>query len=71
MKIMEETINVLELASELAHIRTFEESGDIISNEDDMYQDINADVLMYTEEIQERFNHWYDFYLGEINKCSI
>lgn len=68
---MEATINVLELASELAHIRTFQESGDIISNEDDMYQDINAEVLMYTEEIQERFNDWYDFYLGEINKCSI
>ena len=68
---METTINVLELASELAHIRTFQESGDIINNEDDMYQDINAEVLTYTEEIQERFNSWYDFYLGEINKCSI
>lgn len=68
---MEATINVLELASELAHIRTFQESGDIISNEDDMYQDINAEVLMYIEEIQDRFNDWYDFYLGEINKCSI
>ena len=68
---MEATINVLELASELAHIRTFQESGDIVSNEDDMYQDINAEVLTYTEEIQDRFNDWYDFYLGEINKCSI
>jgi hypothetical protein len=68
---METTINVLELASELAHIRTFQESGDIINNEDDMYQDINAEVLTYTEEIQDRFNDWYDFYLGEINKCSI
>jgi hypothetical protein len=68
---METTINVLELASELAHIRTFQESGDIINNEDDMYQDINAEVLIYTEEIQDRFNDWYDFYLGEINKCSI
>ncbi len=68
---METTINALELASELAHIRTFQESGDIVSNEDDMYQDINAEVLTYTEEIQDRFNDWYDFYLGEINKCSI
>lgn len=68
---MEKTINVIELASELAHIRTFQESGDIINNEDDMYQDINAEVLMYTEEIQDRFHEWYDFYLGEINKCSI
>ncbi len=68
---METTINALELASELAHIRTFQESGDIVSNEDDMYQGINAEVLTYTEEIQDRFNDWYDFYLGEINKCSI
>jgi hypothetical protein len=68
---MEVRINSIELASELAHSRTLYESGDICSNEDDMYQDINAEVLMYTEEIQDRFFHWYDYYLGEINKCSI
>lgn len=67
---MEKTINVIELACELAHTRTFEESGDIISNEDDMFQ-ITEEGYFYTEEIQDRFNHWYDYYLGEINKCSI
>ncbi len=27
-----------------------------------MYEDINADTLVYTEEIQDRFNEWYDYY---------
>ena len=67
---MEKTINVIELASELAHIRTFQESGDIINNEDDMFQ-VTEEGYFYTEEIQDRFHEWYDFYLGEINKCSI
>jgi hypothetical protein len=67
---MEKTINVIELACELAHSRTFDESGDIINNEDDMFQ-ITEEGYFYTEEIQDRFNHWYDYYLGEINKCSI
>jgi len=67
---MEKTINVIELACELAHTRTFYESGDIINNEDDMFQ-ITEEGYFYTEEIQDRFNHWYDYYLGEINKCSI
>jgi hypothetical protein len=68
---MEVRINSIELASELAHSRTLYESGDICQSEDDMYQDINAEVLMYKEEIQDRFFDWYDYYLGEINKCSI
>ena len=58
----------IELASDLAHIRTFEESGDICSNQDDMFEDINADELTYKEVIQDRFNEWYDFYLGKIEK---
>lgn len=68
---MEKTINVIELACELAHIRTFQESGDIINNEDDMFETHEDGTQYYTEEIQDRFNHWYDYYLGEINKCSI
>lgn len=55
-------INLVECASELAHNRTFYESGDVLNNEDDMYEDINADTLVYTEEIQDRFNEWYDYY---------
>ncbi len=68
---MEISVNLLELASELAHSRTLYESGDICNNEDDMFEDINADVLTYKEEIQDRFNEWYDYYLSEIEKYKI
>jgi hypothetical protein len=68
---MEIKLNLLELASELAHSRTLYESGDICNNEDDMFEDINADVLTYKEEIQDRFNEWYDYYLSEIEKYKI
>ena len=67
---MEIKINALELAAELAHNRTLYESGDICSNEDEMYE-INDGVESYTEEIQDRFNEWYDYYLGEIEKYII
>ena len=60
------TINALELASELAHDRTFYDSGDICNNEDEMYNGEN-----YTDEIQERFNQWYDYYLTKIEECNI
>jgi hypothetical protein len=64
-------INAIELASNLAHNRTFYESGDICNNEDDMYEDPNdEDGTVYTDEIQDRFNNWYDYYLGEIEKCD-
>ena len=68
---MEVRINSIELASELAHSRTLYESGDICSNENDMFDDPTASIQVYKEEIQDRFFHWYDYYLGEINKCSI
>lgn len=55
----------LELACELAHSRTLYESGDICNNEDDMYDGEN-----YTEEIQDRFNGWYDYYLTQIDKIN-
>ena len=67
---MEIKINVLELAAELAHNRTLYESGDICNNEDDMYE-INDGVESYTQEIQDRFIEWYDYYLVEINKYAI
>jgi hypothetical protein len=61
--------NILELASNLAHNRTFYESGDICSNEDDMYEDTSDKTCMfYKDEIQDRFNEWYSYYLIEISK---
>mgnify|MGYP000932421986 CR=1 FL=1 len=68
-------INALELASNLAHDRTLYESEDICNNEDDMYKLVNSKCptheVQYTEEIQDRFNAWYDYYLDKINKCII
>ena len=68
---MEIKINALELAAELAHNRTLYESGDICSNEDDMYEEPTDCITTYKEEIQDRFNEWYDYYLGEIEKYII
>lgn len=64
------TINEIQLASELAHSRTLYESGDICDNEDDMYDDLNSPSLHYKEKIQDRFNHWYDYYLTQIEACK-
>ena len=61
-------INELELACELAHDRTLYESGDICNNENDMWQDASSDVLIYKDEIQDRFNTWYDYYLTKIEQ---
>lgn len=50
------TINLLELASELAHkelVENWEESIQI-------FKDQEADVLEYTEEAQDLFNELYD-----------
>ena len=68
---MEIRINVIELASELAHSRTLYESGDICNNEDDMFNDPIDGVQTYKEEIQDRFNQWYDYYLTEIEKYRL
>lgn len=53
-------LNRLELASNLAHDRTFVESN--LNSESEMFQDKRAEVLTYTEDIQDSFNHWYDHY---------
>jgi len=63
-------LNPIELASNLAHNRTLYESGDICLCEDDMYANRDSSSLVYTEEIQDRFNSWYGYYLSEIEKCD-
>lgn len=65
------TINKIEVASKLAHSITFRESGDICNNEDEMFEDIYADVLTYNEVIQERFDTWFDYFLTLIEKEKI
>lgn len=60
------TINVLELASELAHrelVRDWSESIKI-------YEDEGANITVYTEEAQDLFNEYYDQYTDLILTCE-
>jgi len=60
------SVNILELASELAHERTLGESQDICDSEDDMYDEDTEGCFVYKEEIQDRFNLWYDYFYSKI-----
>ncbi len=61
------TINGLELASELAHqklVNNWEQSIRIYVDETDA-------VTTYTDEAQDIFNDYYDYYLGLIEQCKL
>ena len=60
------TINILELASELAHIKLMNEWRDSIQ----IFEDETASVTVYTEEAQDIFNEYYDNYLTLIESCE-
>jgi len=74
-KIME--INEVELACKLADIKVKEELlGNEIkySCEEDLFDirhEDDEEVLYYKPEVQDVFDRWYDYYLGEIEKCKI
>jgi len=52
-----------DFAVELAHRRTLEESSDICTCEDDMYeQKEGVCYLDYKDEIQIRFDYWYNHF---------
>jgi hypothetical protein len=60
------TINILELASELAHrelVRDWSESIKI-------YEDEEASITVYTEGAQDLFNEYYDQYTDLILTCE-
>jgi hypothetical protein len=65
---MSSPINPLELASELAHLRVLAEGKDL--NESNMYVEDTEGVLIYKDDIQDRFNIWYDFYLDHITEAT-
>ena len=60
------TINILELASELAHIKLMNEWRDSIR----IFQDETASVTVSTEEAKDIFNEYYDNYLTLIKSCE-
>jgi hypothetical protein len=60
------TINILELASELAHIKLMNEWSESIK----IFEDDTASVTVYTEEAQDIFNDLYDDYTTLIESCK-
>ena len=60
------TINIIELASELAHNQLLNEWSESVK----IYEDEDADELRYTEEAQDIFNEYYDGYLALIESCK-
>lgn len=51
-------INRLELASELAYIKLL----DNWTNKIKIFEDENASITNYTDEAQDIFNEYYEFY---------
>lgn len=60
------TINVLELASELAHKELVENWSESIK----IYEDEEAAVTVYTDGAQDLFNEYYDRYTDLIISCK-
>jgi hypothetical protein len=58
---------IIELASELAHVKTMCELN---ITEEEMYKE-SGDVLFYKEDVQDVFNEWYDYYLTGIEKFLV
>jgi hypothetical protein len=66
--LIENNINKLEIASNLAHKAVLHNNASTGMTEQDMYVNPKARVLYYKEEVQDQFNQWYDYYLLELNK---
>ena len=65
---MNKTINIVELASVLAHERMKMEIG---ASEDEVWVTDGSDqddCLIYMDEAQDVFNEWYDYYYDQIEK---
>jgi hypothetical protein len=67
-------INIVELASNLAHNAMFDELVGQQGFEEDMLivpSDNDPEMTKYSDMAQEVFNRYYDYYYGEIEKCKI
>jgi hypothetical protein len=60
------TINIIELASELASERLQEDWENSVK----IYKDDNSDMLEYTDEAQDIFNDLYDKYYSIIENTK-
>ena len=63
---MNVTINIVELSSELATDKLFDNWSESIK----IYKNDEANTLEYTEEAQDIFNELYDYYYSMIERLS-
>lgn len=64
---MDIKVNVLELASELAH----KDLVDMVGDENKLFEDPLAGITVYTDEVQDKFNELYDYYYDVILNCKL
>ena len=72
---MKVEINLVEVASELAHNATadelvFENVYSEINSEEDLYEEDDNGDTVYTEVAQDVFNNWYDYFYTVIENLS-
>ena len=72
---MLERINVIELASNLAHQELINEYENLLENKERLvpngiFIDEDEEMTRYSEEAQDIFNAYYDKYLTIIEKCK-
>ena len=63
-------IHLVELATELANERTFEQLTSEYMGEGDVIVEDDGNIK-YTKYAQEIFDNWYDYYYDFINKYKI
>ena len=71
---MEIKINLVEVASELADNATKDEMINrefIISDEERFTVDLDSGDLMYTEDAQDIYDRWYDYFYSKIEELEI
>jgi hypothetical protein len=67
---MDIKVNIVELASELANDRVYEQLTSEYMGEAEIYK-TNSKIIEYTEYGQKVFDGWYDYYYNFINKYKI
>lgn len=66
-------VNVLELASDLAHKAAMDEmiGNLIIDDEDEMWDYTAMDSVVYTDQAQDVFNRHYDYFETRIRDAQV
>ncbi len=70
---MEIRINIVEVASELAHDAMVKDAFNeeiIIGSQDEVYVSVDEDELIYTDVCQEIFDKYYDYYYDRLLKLK-